>query len=457
MLQWFVFFISSVRRIDLEIDNIIFITEKNSMKFDIFEKTLTRFFLIMFIGVVVTGCGAPAWKKPMLINEVEFMAYAKTITHDDISVTVSIPSREQTTLLFGTSLYADQIQPVWIEIDNRSDNNYILLKAGVDKMLYSPLEASYQRHSGPRETKLEMDQFFSSMDFENPVIAGEVNSGFVFTPMDEGVKAVNIDLVGDKKLDSYSFVIKVPDSLTTDASLVDFDSLYDNWIEIADEQELRDVLASFPCCTANEDGNQWGDPLNVVMVGKRSNIFSALIRSGWHQTEVSYGASLMKTIKSFLFGSRYRYSPISPLYVFDRQQDIGLQKARSSISLRNHMRMWRTQYNYKGKDVYLGQISRDIGVKFNKRTFTTHVIDPDVDDTRGALMSDLAYSQSLVKVGLVKGSQPSTMEDTYYNLTPDPYYSDGYRAVMFFDERPTTLDQIELLDWEKGRIHTVKE
>ena len=108
--------------------------------------------------------------------------------------------------------------------------------------------------------------------------------------------------------------------------------------------------------------------------------------------------------------------------------------------------------------MFLGQISRDIGVKFNKRTLTTHVIDPDVDDTRGTLTGSLAYSQALTKIAFVKGSQKSTVEDTHYNLTPDPYYSDGLRVVLFFDARPTTLDMIELLNWEnQHRLHTLED
>ena len=414
---------------------------------------LIRLVLIAVMASVLAACGAPAWKKPVPLNEVDFMSHAKTLTKEGTTVTVSVLSRDETERVFGTSLYSEQIQPVWVEIDNQTDNSYLLVKAGIDKMNFSPYETSYQRHSGSKEIRLEMDEYFNKMSFTNPVTAQSVTSGFVFTRMDEGHKAINVDLVGNETLKSYSFVAPVPDTLVADHSRVDFDTIYDEWIDIEDEDELRKVLASLPCCTRNKEGTEWGDPLNIVMIGNGRNIFSALIRSDWHQTEVTYGASLMKTIKSFLFGSHYRYSPISPLFVFDRQQDIGLQKARGSISLRNHMRLWRTPYNYQGKEVYVGQISRDIGVKFNKRTFTTHVIDPDVDDTRSTLIGDLAYSQSVVQIAFVGGSQASTMEDTHYNLTPDPYYSDGYRAVIFFDERPTTLDEIELLDWEKTRMH----
>lgn len=419
------------------------------------KSRIVRYLSLLLIVGMLTGCGAPVWVKPIPPDKVEFMSRAESMTQGGVTVTVAVPSREETEALFGTSLYNDLIQPVWIEVDNQSQKNYILMKVGVDRMGFSPLEASYQRHSGDKATRLDMDRFFYSMDFKNPVMAGTVNSGFVFTNLDEGHKAIHVDLVGNNDLKAYSFVIQIP-GIVTDASLVDFANLYDNWVEISDEKELRKTLEGFPCCTVNKDGSDRGDPLNIVMIGDSKDVFSALIRSGWHQTEVTHGASIMKTVRSFLFGRRYRYSPISPLYVFGRQQDLGMQKARSSITLRNHMRLWRTRYNYHGKAVFLGQISRDIGVKFNARTITTHVIDPDVDDTRNSLVGDLAYSQNLVKLGYVAGSQVSTMRETHYNLTPDPYYSDGLRAVMFFVERPITLDQIEILDWEKTHVHTIQ-
>ena len=97
--------------------------------------------------------------------------------------------------------------------------------------------------------------------------------------------------------------------------------------------------------------------------------------------------------------------------------------------------------------VYVGQISRDIGVRFQKRTITTHAIDPYVDHTRDSLIGDLAYSEGLSGVGYVSGSRVSTEEDTHYNLTPDPYYSDGYRAVFFLSASPVSLSEFDQLRW----------
>ena len=45
--------------------------------------------------------------------------------------------------------------------------------------------------------------------------------------------------------------------------------------------------------------------------------------------------------------------------------------------------------------VWVGQISRDIGVRLNRHTLVTHKMDPDVDETREYLLEDLAYALAL--------------------------------------------------------------
>ena len=92
---------------------------------------------------------------------------------------------------------------------------------------------------------------------------------------------------------------------------------------------------------------------------------------------------------------------MSDLYLFGRAQDLALQKARDNIHQRNHLRLWLSPMRYHGKQVWVGQISRDIGSRLtiHSPTFTTHKIDPDVDEARAALSEDMAYSQNLAKIG----------------------------------------------------------
>jgi hypothetical protein len=113
-----------------------------------------------------------------------------------------------------------------------------------------------------------------------------------------------------------------------------------------------------------------------------------------------------RTIGSSLFRSRYRTSPVSPLFYDGRRQDIALQKARGTVDERNHLRLWLTPLTYGGKEVWIGQISRDIGVRLSSRTFVTHKIDPQVDEASDYLAQDLLLSGSLAALGYVKGWAP---------------------------------------------------
>ena len=119
------------------------------------------------------------------------------------------------------------------------------------------------------------------------------------------------------------------------------------------------------------------------------------------------------------------------------------------------MRFWLSPLRFRGKKVFVGQISRDIGVKFTLKspTISTHVIDPDVDEARRYFVEDMIYSQALAKIGLVKGVGAVNKETPKMNLVGDPYYTDGLRAVLLFEPRPFTLSDIDVLEWEIPPAH----
>ena len=213
-------------------------------------------------------------------------------------------------------------------------------------------------------------------------------------------------------------------------------------------RELREALAQLPCCTTDKKGKNQGDPLNIAVIGTVEDVFYAFIRAGWDETETIYKASIGRTVKSFLFGGKYRYSPVSALYVFGRSQDIALQKARDTIHERNHLRLWMTNMHFAGKPVWIGQISRDIGVRFTKKTITTHKIDPDVDETRAYLLQNLWYSQSLLRYAYVEGVGEAPYDEPRANLSGDPYFTDGLRAVMWTSSHPVNMEEVDDVRWE---------
>ena len=102
---------------------------------------------------------------------------------------------------------------------------------------------------------------------------------------------------------------------------------------------------------------------------------------------------------------------------------------------------------YQGVPVWIGQISRDIGVRLTRKTITTHKVDPDVDETREFLVENLAYSQALAKIGYVEGVGAAPIDQPRGNLTGDPYFTDGHRVVLWVSSQPKDIAEIEILEW----------
>lgn len=358
---------------------------------------LTALALLLWVGRFLFHLLWPYAPRP--IETVGFREHAETQRSGSVRVTVSALGREEGRRLFGVPLSIRGIQPVWIEVENGEDVPLFYLRAGTDPSWYSPYEAYWlTRFRAPRQANLRLANRYYALEFKNPIPPGQTRSGFVFTRLDEGTKA----------------------------------------------------LEALPPCTTDRDGAKQGDPLNLVLVGEQGDGVAAFARRGWHPTEQTYALAVWRTLRSFLFRSRYRYSPVSPLYVFGRRQDISARKARGSITLRNHARFWMTPLRYRGTPVWLGQISRDIGVRFLLGLPpTTHKIDPDVDEARDGLLQDVAYSQALSRFAYAKGVGAAAREQPRANLTGDPYFTDGLRGVLFFDKRPMTLDRVDYLVWEE--------
>ncbi|MBW1818951.1 MAG: LssY C-terminal domain-containing protein [Deltaproteobacteria bacterium] len=299
-----------------------------------------------------------------------------------------------------------------------------------------------------------MDDYFNDMEFPDPVYPNATASGFVYVNLDERMKIVEVDLFSPGEVKSFTFIVRVP-GFKADIDLVDLDALYpeEDIVHIDDLEDFRRELERLPCCTTNEDGGKNGDPLNLVFIGTREDIGGAFVRRGWHPTERIHSGSMWRTVSAFLTGSRYRYSPVSSLYVYGRQQDIAIQRIRSSIHMRNHLRLWLSPMRFQGKPVWVGQISRDIGVIFTPKswTLTTHKIDPDVDEARNGLIGDLAYSQGLEKFGFVKGVGQAPRSEPRRNLMDDTYYTDGFRVVFWFEPKPRSLADVKFVDWARPR------
>ena len=404
------------------------------------------------LGVaLLQGCG-PAAPDPGV--SAGYAAGALVQQQDALTVRVKTLTDDDARRCFGGPLARLGVQAVWIQIQNDGDVSVRYLPILTDPDYFAPQEVAQQLHgwlSGAGNARVDAAFERSAMPIYVP--AHSVISGFVYTHADGGLKLVNIGLLAEGTRQSWRFRFIMPvTGREYAAQRVDFRGLYPaGTIEDLDLDQLRRRLEALPCCVTDKDGNGEGDPLNLVIVGDGIDTLFPFVSRGWHLNEPVDARSSLRMAKAFLLGDRYDTAPVSPLYLFARAQDLALQKARSSISRRNHMRLWMAPFTLQHRSVWIGQVSRDIGVKLTTKSWslTTHRISPYVDEERDYVLQDLLLTGFVERAGFVRGVGATSPGHIRRNLTDDPYVTDGLRLVVFLGSRWKLPLDVDILPWER--------
>lgn len=403
----------------------------------IFFQILTIVLLLPLAGCV-TFAPDLDWHNPHLER-------AQRAEHDGVSVAAVVLDDEEARRVYGVDLGDFQIRAIWLEIRNDTDEILHLLPSSLDIDYFSQNEAAYRFHSAFRPKQNErLSEHFHSLAIRKDLKAGETSAGYVLVNRHRGGRYLVVELLSDQTLRRFDFMFTLPDG-SFDYEEVNFETMYPaaERREL-DMRELLDWAEQLPCCTTNEDGDRYGDPLNVIFIADTNYLMGALTRSGWAFTERITGKAAWESVKSTLFGSPEWNFPISPLYLFGRHQDFAMQRPRGSIPQRNHMRLWLSPVRLDGQPVWVAQLSRDIGIKatWHSPFLVTHVIDPEVDEDRSYLLEMLMRSQSVKAYGYVGGVGEATHASPKFNLTDDPYRTDGRRLLVVIAEDPVPIDEV---------------
>ena len=306
--------------------------------------SLKSAFVLLAITLTLTGCAS---KGPLpWLETTDYRERLQTQTEGGVRVSTSVLSASESQTLYGVPLARKGIQPVWIEVQNHDDTPYWFMSLGLDPYYIPASEAADAFTGNNVDTYHELTQRFQQLAFQNPVLPGTTVSGFILTNLHEGVKMVEVDLVASGHLKTFSFLSEIPGFRADYGGKEHLEDTPDDVINYTDDAAFRAALEALPCCVSNKKGTRNGDPLNLVIIGGRDDAFPALVRRGWSPTEATYTGSVMKMINSVLSGERYPYSPISPLYLYGRPQDLALQKARDNVHQRNHLRLWLSPMRY---------------------------------------------------------------------------------------------------------------
>jgi len=415
---------------------------------------LRKFFAAVL--VVCAGVAAVRFLDRLRFNpdpsaDATFIARARQKSVPGIKVSVSALGEQESRQSFGEELAKYNIQPLWLSIDNETDEPLAFLPIAMDADYYSPYEVSYRFHGAfTFAANRARDAFFFERQIATVLPPHSNTTGFVYGELDAGIKYAHIVIGGKNRLETFDFALPVPGPSFV-GSGVSAERIYPRQkIEDLELDSLRTTLAEHRCCTTNAAATRNGDPLNIVIVESKRDPIIPFIARGWHLARTLDVASAIETARAFLFREAFLTSPVSPLYAFGRREDVVLQKARSTINERVHARFWLAPYTFEGRRIWIGQVSRDIGVRLTTQTWnlTTHKIAPDVDFDRAYLLQDLVMSGFVERYGYVDGVGFAPASAPRPNLTGDPYYTDGLRAVIFLSDQIKPLENIDRLPWQ---------
>jgi hypothetical protein len=381
---------------------------------------------IMF--VMVSAC--TTWQVPGEFDDNTLRSRAVSESLSGVNLSAAVLSSEDSQRMFGVNVNETGVQPVWVEIENNTDQMLWLLRAGADPDLFSSLEVAWSFHKTfGGETNDQIDDHFHAQSFENPVAPGETKSGILFTNPHRKTRLLSIDILGQGQLFPFTLFPRVPDDVSGESRVLE---TILKWIEVAavefqTTEEFREQLGQLACCATNVSGSEVGDPINVILVGGLDDVATALIRRGFRLSRMDFDDTQQ---------------------VFNRRPDMVARKVGHVGAPANWLRMWVAPFRYQGKAVFLTQAGRPLGWRHKKDENQQFILNPHVDEVRNLLIHDLLYSGGLAKLAFVRGAEATRPGEERSSHDGGSYYTDGLRAVLFLVTRPQSLSDIEFLDWD---------
>ncbi|MEJ1114407.1 LssY C-terminal domain-containing protein [Paenarthrobacter sp. CCNWLY172] len=151
-----------------------------------------------------------------------------------------------------------------------------------------------------------------------------------------------------------------------------------------------------------------GDPVNVALLGAEPQVHAIMRSAGWTMADDVTFASSRRIISSTIFRQSYTEAPVSPLYLFDRQQDFAYQQeVNNTPGKRHHVRFWRCPEGWLlpgGHKVdWLAAGTYDRSVGFSLFTLQiTHKIEQNTDVERDHIVSTVCAAEPAVTVQVIE-------------------------------------------------------
>jgi hypothetical protein len=181
-----------------------------------------------------------------------------------------------------------------------------------------------------------------------------------------------------------------------------------------------------------------GDPVNVVLIGTRRQLYAAFAAAGWAVADPLSLKSSWRMVRAFVLNKSYPTAPFSTLYLFGRGQDVGFQKCiDNSPRRRHHIRFWAASLQHAEATLgtaqfwraarrppddacvaWVGAGTKDTGFSLTQLTFQiTHATDSDTNAERAFIVAELSGNKLIGEVTVYRASQHLKVEHVNHYVT----------------------------------------
>jgi hypothetical protein len=179
--------------------------------------------------------------------------------------------------------------------------------------------------------------------------------------------------------------------------------------------------------------------VNFLIIGSEAAMQKVFTAAGWVKVDADVKDTILKGFIASMSKEAYLTMPMSPLYLFGRQQDYGWAHAEpiQVVASRNHLRIWKAPFQVNGHVVWVGAATHDIGFEKDQRNDgITHKIDPDIDLERNFVERTLTGTGLVSEVTHYLPDNPMKEART---ATGGSFHSDGHVLVLKLSDAAASL------------------
>ena len=191
----------------------------------------------------------------------------------------------------------------------------------------------------------------------------------------------------------------------------------------------NDLFTKIPRRIFDKAGDP-GDMVNFLIIGSQEAMEKVFTTSGWVKVDANVKETVLHGFLESMSKESYLTLPMSPLYLFGRQQDYGWAHAEpiSVVASRNHLRIWKSPFDLRGQTLWVGAATHDVGFEKDQRSNgLTHKIDPNIDLERDYVEKTLSSTGLVAEVTHILPENPMQESKT---ATGGSFHSNGQILVL---------------------------